>query len=99
MEPLERRTVLALMAHPDDAEFLCGGTLAILASRGWDVHIATAAPGDCGSAELPGDEIAAIRRGEGRAAAALLAGVYHCMEARDLLVFYEERMVRRANSL
>ena len=58
--------VLAVLAHPDDAEFLCAGTLARLArERGWAVHIATMTPGDCGSAELPADKIARTRRGEG----------------------------------
>jgi len=98
MEP-QPKTVLALMAHPDDAEILCGGTLALLASRGWQVHIATFGNGDCGSATLGPSEIAAIRRDEARAAAALLGGTYHCLEARDTLIFYGEVMVRRANRL
>ena len=34
-------TALAVLAHPDDAEFLCGGTLALLALRGWEIHVAT----------------------------------------------------------
>ena len=41
------RTVLTLMAHPDDAEFQCAGTLIRLAELGWEIHMATAAPGDC----------------------------------------------------
>ena len=41
--------VLALFAHPDDAEFLCGGTLAHLAARGARIGIATMTAGDCGS--------------------------------------------------
>ncbi|HOA51446.1 MAG TPA: PIG-L family deacetylase, partial [Thermogutta sp.] len=31
------------MAHPDDAEFCCGGTLARLRELGWEVHIASLA--------------------------------------------------------
>ena len=39
---------LAILAHPDDAEFLCAGTLVRLAcERGWSIHIATMTPGDC----------------------------------------------------
>ena len=93
------KTVLVLMAHPDDAEFLCGGTLCLLAERGWNVHVATATPGDCGSATEGPEEIAAIRRAEGTNAASLLGGTYHCLEARDLVVFYSEPLVRRANAL
>ena len=54
---------LAIGAHPDDAEFLCAGTLARLrAEHGWAVHIASMTPGDCGSAEHTPDAIARRRR-------------------------------------
>ena len=53
--------VLALFAHPDDAEFLCAGTLNLLADRGAIVHIATLTPGDCGSTILPANEISRLR--------------------------------------
>ena len=64
--------VLSVLAHPDDAEFLCAGTLIRLGEQGWEVHIASMTPGDCGSAEFPPDEIARIRRAEGAQAAALI---------------------------
>jgi len=81
--------VLALMAHPDDAEFLCGGTLALLAKHGWRIHVATATPGDCGSTTLKPEAIAAIRRQEARSAVAILGGQFHCLELRDLQVRYD----------
>lgn len=91
-----RDVVLSLLAHPDDAEFLCAGTLARLArERGWEVHVATMTPGDCGSAALGPEEISRVRRGEGRRAAALIDASYHCVEARDLLVFYNEEQLER----
>ena len=90
---------LSVLAHPDDAEFLCAGTLARLARAGWQIHIASMTPGDCGSAELPPDEIARTRRGEGARAAAVLGGRYHCLEERDLLVFYNERTLERVTRL
>ena len=37
-----RRTALLLSPHFDDAAFSCGGTAATLATRGWDVVVATA---------------------------------------------------------
>ena len=44
--------VLSVLAHPDDAEFLCAGTLIRLArEHGWRVHVASMTPGDCGSAD------------------------------------------------
>src|SRR6266568_2490924 len=56
--------ILAIHAHPDDVEILAGGTLALLAAAGHTITIVTMTPGDCGSAELPADEIADIRRNE-----------------------------------
>jgi LmbE family N-acetylglucosaminyl deacetylase len=92
--------VLAVLAHPDDAEFLCAGTLLrLVREHGWQAHIATMTPGDCGSAELPAEEISRIRRGEGARAAARLGGQYHCLEERDLLVFYNERALERVTRL
>jgi N-acetylglucosamine malate deacetylase 1 len=88
-------SVLALFAHPDDVEFLCAGTLALLALRGWRVTIITATPGDCGSAEVPGDEISAIRRKEAAQAAALLGADYFCLEERDLAIDYNTSTRRK----
>jgi LmbE family N-acetylglucosaminyl deacetylase len=92
--------VLSVLAHPDDAEFLCAGTLVRLArEHGWQVHVASMTPGDCGSAELPPEEIARVRRAEGARAAALVGATYHCLEERDLLVFYAERPLERVTGL
>jgi LmbE family N-acetylglucosaminyl deacetylase len=92
--------VLGIFAHPDDAEFLCAGTLLRLRrEHGWTVHIATMTPGDCGSAELPPERISSIRRAEGARAAAKVDGEYHCLEERDLLVFYGERTLEKVTRL
>ncbi len=84
------KRVLVIAAHPDDAEFLCAGTLALLRAKGWEVHIATMTPGDCGSDLLPAEEISRIRRIEAADAAAVLEGRYHCLECRDGLIAYDE---------
>ena len=68
------RVALSILAHPDDAEFLCAGTLLRLRDLGWQVHLATMTPGDKGSAEHTPEEIARIRRAEGARAAALIGG-------------------------
>jgi LmbE family N-acetylglucosaminyl deacetylase len=91
---------LSVLAHPDDAEFLCAGALVRLArEHDWQVHLATMTPGDCGSAELPPEEISRIRREEGARAAALVGGTYHCLEDRDLLITYGERSLERVTRL
>jgi len=87
--------ILAVHAHPDDAEILAGGTLALLSLGGHHVTIATMTPGDCGSSELPPDEIAALRRREAAKAAGLIGARYLCLEMRDLAVFNDDASRRR----
>jgi LmbE family N-acetylglucosaminyl deacetylase len=92
--------VLSVLAHPDDAEFLCAGTLIRLArEHGWQVHIASMTPGDCGSMELSSEAIAAIRRQEGANAARVIGATYHCLEERDLRIFYAEGPLERVTRL
>jgi len=87
--------VLAIHAHPDDVEFQCAGTLALLREGGSEVTIATMTPGDCGSAEHDCATIAEIRRGEARASAALIGAGYRCLEFRDLAIFNDDDSRRR----
>ena len=92
----DRKVVLSLLAHPDDAEFLCAGTLALLHEKGWEVHIATMTPGDCGSVRHGREEISRIRKGEGAESAAVLNGQYHCMECEDVFVTYDKPTLLKA---
>ena len=91
--------VLSLQAHPDDAEFLCAGTLALLNASGWEVHIATLTAGDCGSAELGREEISRVRREEARASAKLIGGHYHCLGCDDLFIAYDRPTILKAITL
>ncbi len=91
--------ILAIHAHPDDVEILAGGTLALLADQAHDLTIATLTPGDCGSPDKEPDEIAAIRRREARASAALIGARYLCAEFRDLAVFNDDPSRRRVTEL
>lgn len=93
------KVAMSLMAHPDDCEMLAGGTLAHLAARDWEIHLVTMTPGDGGSVELGPESIAAVRRQEGAASAAVIGATYHCLESRDLYVMFDEDTIRRANSL
>ncbi len=65
-------TVLALVPHPDDAEFYAGGLLAKLASEGARVYIVVATDGRRGSFEADSDTLIAARAEEMRRAAAAL---------------------------
>jgi LmbE family N-acetylglucosaminyl deacetylase len=92
---IESLRVLAIHAHPDDIEFQCAGTLAILREAGAEITIATMTPGDCGSAVHDAEAIAAIRRAEAKAAADLLGASYHCLEFRDLAIFNNDPCRRK----
>jgi LmbE family N-acetylglucosaminyl deacetylase len=87
--------ILALHAHPDDIEFQCAGTLALLREAGHHVILATMTPGDCGSAEHDAEAISAIRRAEAKAAADLIGAEYLCLEFRDLAIFNDDESRRR----
>lgn len=98
-EGLQRRVAVAFLAHPDDAEFLCAGTLIRLDAAGWEIHITTATPGDCGSTTLPADQIAEIRRGEAAEAAEKIGATYHCLEERDVNVVFDKSANRKTIDL
>jgi len=71
---------LIITAHPDDAEFLAGGTMAKLCDLGMDVTLCVATSGDKGTRDvnLRPQELAAMREAETRAAAKVL-GVKRCI--------------------
>src|SRR4030042_3266263 len=83
------KIALSFGAHPDDAEFFCAGTLALLYQKGWQIHISTMTPGDCGTIEDTREEISNIRRAEAAKAAAILDGQYHCLECDDIFIMYD----------
>jgi N-acetyl-1-D-myo-inositol-2-amino-2-deoxy-alpha-D-glucopyranoside deacetylase len=81
------RRLLAVFAHPDDETFGAGGTLALYARRGVEVHLVCATLGEVG--EAPPDRkgfstVGAMRESELRCAAGILglAGV-HFLGYRD----------------
>jgi N-acetylglucosamine malate deacetylase 1 len=91
--------ILCVHAHPDDAEILAGGTLALLSEAGHGITIVTMTPGDCGSAEQPADQIAQIRRQEAAHAASLIGAEYHCAEFRDMAIFSTDESRRQVTEL
>jgi len=93
------KTILSLGAHPDDAEFFCAGTLALLRQKGWEIHIATMTPGDCGTVQYSRDEISRIRRAEAAKAASILDGTYHCLECDDIFILYDRPSLLKAIEL
>jgi len=68
------KRVLVVMAHPDDAEFTCAGTLAKWIRAGRQVHYVVCTSGDKGTkaADMTPHHLADIREGEQTAAAHVL---------------------------
>ena len=66
--------ILVIQAHPDDAEHLCGGTIALLAQEGRDIHYLFVTRGDKGSEDpdMTPERLATIREQEQRYAAEIL---------------------------
>src|SRR5689334_18670120 len=93
------QTALTFLAHPDDAEILCAGTLIRLADAGWQVHIATATPGDCGTMTQSRWDISAIRTNEAKHAADVIGAHYHCLDERDGLVVYDKPTLQKSIDL
>jgi LmbE family N-acetylglucosaminyl deacetylase len=91
--------VLGILAHPDDAELMCAGTLSLLRKLGWEVHIATMAPGDKGTAEYTREEISKIRRAEATRAADVIGAYYHCLELEDVYILYNRDSINRTTGL
>lgn len=82
-----KRTLLAVLAHPDDESFGPGGTLARYAAEGTAVHIAIATDGIAGSVvesyQDKREQLAAVREKELEAAVTILGGTLHNLGYRD----------------
>ncbi len=69
----ENKTLLAVLAHPDDESFGLGGTLALYAKKGYDVYLVCATRGEVGTVDpefMKGfNSIAELRESELRCAA------------------------------
>ncbi|OHD81929.1 MAG: hypothetical protein A3J97_01345 [Spirochaetes bacterium RIFOXYC1_FULL_54_7] len=89
------KTVLALVAHPDDIEFMMAGTLFRLKDMGYEIHYMTIANGSCGTIEYSYDDIVRMRRSEAMAAAEYMGAVYHESLANDFEVFYQDDLIRK----
>src|SRR5215471_12862460 len=66
--------ILVIMAHPDDAEFICGGTIARLVAESRDIFYVLVTSGNRGShqAGMTMERLGRIREDEQRHAAEVL---------------------------
>ncbi|NGM70640.1 PIG-L family deacetylase [Natronolimnobius sp. AArcel1] len=76
-------SILAIVAHPDDADIFCGGTLAKHADRGDDVQIVHMTSGEYGGIDTTEDELVSVRQEEARNSAAELGCGCDFLEFND----------------
>lgn len=79
-EPLR---LLIVGAHPDDAEFYSGGLAALYRRAGHLVKMVSFTNGDAGHFRLRGAELAARRKAEAEAAAAVIGATYEIHDLPD----------------
>lgn len=89
------KRAFAVVAHPDDIEFMMAGTLLLLRDAGYEIHYMTVANGNCGSVVMDAATTARTRRAEAMAACARAGAVYHEPICDDLEIFYERSSLRR----
>jgi len=85
----------AVAAHPDDIEFMMGGTFLLLGRAGWRLHYMNIANGSCGTASMGREEIVAVRTREARAAAAFASATFHPPLVDDIEIYYERALLAR----
>ena len=91
----DMKIAMAIGAHPDDIEFMMGGTLLLLRQAGWETHYLNVADGCCGSAVHSATRLRAIRRREAQAAAKTLGAIFHPSLVRDAEILYDLGILRR----
>ncbi|WP_417390267.1 PIG-L deacetylase family protein [Gimesia sp.] len=69
----EQERILAVIAHPDDAELLCAGTLARAQQAGAVIAICVLCQGDKGQPDPPLDNLAEVRQLEMQSAAKIVS--------------------------
>lgn len=87
--------VMAVMAHPDDIELLCAGTLRLLVERGWELRCVTLSGGDMGSKTGTREATRATRLAEAERAARVLGGSYAWAGMNDLSIYYCPEQLER----
>ncbi len=93
------KNAIAIVAHPDDIEFLFAGTMLQLAARGWNLHYITIASGNCGSLDMDAEETRQVRQDEAQRAAAYLGAKYYPPLCDDLEIVYSVDLLRRLSSV
>jgi LmbE family N-acetylglucosaminyl deacetylase len=87
---------LFVSAHPDDVELACGGTVLLLKSKGYELHLLICTRGDKGTHDrtLTNIEMMRIRESEQREASRIMGlKSHHFLEYLDGELIYSKELV------
>jgi len=87
--------VFAIVAHPDDIELLCAGTLAKFKKQGHSIAMAYLANGDKGHFTIPSEELARIRKREAENSAKILDAEVFVGLFPDLQIYVNKESIDR----
>jgi LmbE family N-acetylglucosaminyl deacetylase len=90
---------LAMAAHPDDIEFMMGGTLLLLKRAGVEIHMCNLANGCYGSQVYSKAEAARIRALEAQASARVAGAVWHPSLFDDAGIFYDAASLAKVTAV
>jgi len=82
--------VLAIGAHPDDIEILCGGALFRFKEQGARIFLCVLTDGSAGHRLIPADKLRQIRKRESEAAAKFLGAKLFWLGIKDEFLFDDE---------
>lgn len=92
-------SALAIFAHPDDIEFVAGGTLLQLQKRGWDIHYMNLCNGNCGSVEMDAETTARKRLAEAQEAARVLGAKFYAPISNDMELAYTTSNLKKVTAV
>lgn len=90
---------LAMVAHPDDMEFMMAGSLLLLKRAGAAIHVCNLANGCYGSRVYAKDEAARVRAREAQAAARLAGATWHPPLFDDTAIFYDAASLAQVTAI
>jgi N-acetylglucosamine malate deacetylase 1 len=96
---MSKKIAFAVVAHPDDIEFMMAGTLVLLGRAGYELHYMNLANGSAGSSVMDAEETARVRTVEAREAAEVLGAAYHEPLTDDLTIFYTPELCARLGAV
>ena len=90
-----KKSALAIVAHPDDIEFVAAGTLLLLQQAGWEIHYFNLCTGSCGSVRHDAATLRRLRLAEAKRAAKILGAHFYPPIVDDMEVVFEIKLLRR----